>query len=220
MGQKGKNSTHELVLVLALLWIFISFGCGDSGSENEDTSEDDTTDSDVDSDSDTGSDTVIDTDNTDLCEDYPKSDDNFAQGSVITNYSLINEEDEIFELCELAEGNELLLMKITRDVCPICQEEATQLVTLSAEYKDRGVVVFEAQQAVMSQAELTNWVDGREYDSFRTKPSKQIVEDYRKTELIPIKGVYLLVDLLTMKVLNPYCGEKHDKGIECIEAHL
>lgn len=65
-----------------------------------------------DTDADTGTDTGTDSDTgseVDLCQEYPDADNDFAEGSVIRNYELLDRDDVQRLICELAGGPERLL---------------------------------------------------------------------------------------------------------------
>ncbi len=80
--------------------------------------------------------------------------------------------------------------------------------------------MLEAHQQLTNPSEMVDWMDGNDYNCVRTEEPKQIENDYRKTQLIGHMGVYLLIDLTTMKVIEPKCGEKLDSGKQCVEDNL
>ena len=47
---------------------------------------------------------------TDLCDNYPASNNNFKVGSVIRNYTMYDKSDTLVKMCELGGGNHYKLM--------------------------------------------------------------------------------------------------------------
>ncbi|MDJ0763565.1 MAG: hypothetical protein QNJ97_11310 [Myxococcota bacterium] len=227
---KNANRLDRLSLLTAFLGLSVTLSCtvndidpNIGGSDVGDS--DSTSDSDVSTDSegniDAGADAGADSDTDWTCDAYPVADGNFSTGSVISNYVLIDKDDKKTEICELAKGKSLMLIKISVDNCMGCQLEILDIIDVATLYEPYGVIIIEAQQAISSQEALLDWVQDHDYYGFRTYPPKQIKYDYMKTEQLPFFGAMVLIDPTTMKVLEPDCGLKiWDAEDRCLSQYL
>ena len=108
MHSKG---LHRLLICFSLClcaaWVTAQVACSPQTDTGDNSSGDDDGDDDDDNDDSSGD------GDAELCEDYPDADEDFDKGSVISNYLLLDKDDKETEICELAEGAKMMLIKLT-----------------------------------------------------------------------------------------------------------
>ena len=107
--EKDLSYWRRLLGMGACVVVGIAFAAciDDSSSNTSDSGGDADTDSDAGGNTDTGVDPAT------MCDNYPASDDNFSTGSVVTNYTFLDKNDEEIRICYFAEqGYTSLLLKI------------------------------------------------------------------------------------------------------------
>ncbi len=214
-----------IILSWVLIGGFVPLASDTTGAveSDDDGSADGGGDADGDSDGDADGDSEGDTDAFEgdpSCENYPPSTGTWNVGDWVANYTFLDVNDVPTQICEFIEEYRLFLLKISMDTCMACWMELEMMIALGEELADEGVLVGEVQQAVSSQQALQDWVADLDVLSFRTVPPKQMANDYRKTMFLPTFGVYTLIDLKTMTVIDPKCGEKFEDGKQCVLDHL
>ena len=61
---------------------------------------------------------------------------------------------------------------------------------------------------------------GVDHNAFRTEPPDIVMTDYEKTEILLGCGIYTLVNLNNMQVLEPLCGDSLKTAEKCLADYV